>query len=149
MSDHALVAIGKAELARADVLPFDAGADVFLATLASKTERTRALYSHALDEFFAWLRDRGIEGVKAIRPIDLVDYRNWWADREQAGEYKASTIANRLVAVRRFLERMAAEGFLHPRINRDFIKTYLASPKTVSGRLPVYLGLGRSTPSSR
>jgi len=139
MTNQVLVATDRAELTRAGILPFDAGANVFLSTLAGKTDRTRELYSHSLEEFFTWLQDRGIEGVNAIRPIDLVDYRNLWADREQAGEYKASTIANRLVALRRFLERMAAEGFLHPRITQDFIRTYLASPKTVSGRLPVYL----------
>jgi site-specific recombinase XerD len=142
ITDHAVVVAPEPELARPKVMPFDAGADVFLSTLAGKTQRTRESYGHALAELFAWLEERGIEGVNAIRPIDLVDYRNWWADREQAGEHKASTIAKRLVAVRRFLERMAAEGFLHPRINRDFIRTCLASPKGASGKLPAYLERG-------
>jgi len=121
-------------------IPFEAARAIFVSTLYDRSEKTQAAYIEALEHFQAWLADRGVVGVNHITIADLMDYRAWWQERLERGEYKPATVAKRLVAVRLFLTHCAVEGLLRPGITKARIKSYLKSPKAERGeKLPVYL----------
>lgn len=112
--------------------------EVFAGAHISHSDRTKEIYERSILEFLAWLQGQGIETTMDIRPIDLKLFRAELQRLMIAGKYKASTVANKLVAVRRFLLRCAAEGFCPPAITQERIQTYLASPRNAQrGKLPV------------
>jgi len=121
-------------------IPFEAAVSVWLASLIDQSERTKEIYSRSVADFIDWLEARGLQGVNQIVIADLMAYRAEWQAKLDTGEYKRSAVANRLVAVRKFLIHCAVEGFLKPGVTKARIQTYLRSPKSERGtKLPVYL----------
>lgn len=137
----AITVVERTELVETErPVPFEAAVSVWLASLIDQSERTKEIYSRSVTDFIEWLEARGLEGVNQIRIDSFMGYRAEWQAKLDAGEYKRSTVANRLVAVRRFLEHCAVEGFLRPGITKARIQTYLKSTKRERGtKLPVYL----------
>lgn len=137
----AITAVERTELTETErPIPFEAAFSVWLASLIDQSNRTKEIYSRSVADFIEWLKARGLEGVNQIVIADLMAYRAEWQAKLDAGEYERSALANRLVAVRRFLTHCAVEGFLRPGINKARIQTYLKSPKQEQGtKLPVYL----------
>jgi len=120
-------------------IPFEAAFSVWLASLIDQSNRTKEIYSRSVGDFIEWLEARGLQGVNQIVIANLMAYRAKCQEKLDAGEYKRSTVANRLVAVHRFLTHCAVEGFLRQGITRARIQTYLKNPKQGDTRLPVYL----------
>ena len=141
MTETAITVVERTELIETErPIPFEAAFSVWLASLIDQSERTKEIYSRSVADFIEWLETRGLQGINQIVIADLMAYRAEWQARLDAGEYKRSAVANRLVAVRRFLEHCAVEGFLRQGITKARIQTYLKSPKGERGtKLPVYL----------
>jgi site-specific recombinase XerD len=74
--------------------------------------------------FADWCTERGIAGVNFLTAADPVAYRGKWQAALDAGEYKRSTVGNKLVAVRRFLGHCRGEDFLQDGMTRERIETH-------------------------
>ncbi|MBC8218172.1 MAG: tyrosine-type recombinase/integrase [Planctomycetes bacterium] len=119
-----------------ETLPFAAAITVWLTSMADLSPRTLALYRESAEHFATWCTGRGIAGVNFLTPADLVAYRGEWQAALDAGDYKRSTVGNKLVAIRRFLLHCRTEDFLPAGMTRGRIETYLKSPRQTKGKTP-------------
>jgi len=121
-------------------ISFAAATAIFWAANTDLSERTRKVYSDAIEDFCLWLRDQGLAGVNEITIRDLTVYRAEWQVKLDGGELTRRTLANKLVGIRRFLKHLAIEGLLKSGITPERIDTYLKSPRLSKGKAsPVWL----------